>query len=202
MPKYLLKASYVSRSLASLRSGRIHPHFVAYLCLKRTAARFGRTENLQPDFREFFDTFLRVHDAPKTKPYLRLFLDETASESNRWLNANLAGSFAPSSLRGTLQKVVDVSGTKRKAFYSLRPGHWQLAKIYLAQDTPIPVVDLAIVLYRDFAIESQLPSVSRIVEVFREEFGYGSSAPEVEEFQSIYVDDSQTRLASEWLEST
>ncbi len=79
----------VKECIAEMRSRWIHPHFAAYLCLKRTAFRDGSENGMHPDFQEFFDTYLRVTGAPTEKPYLRLFLDHMPSESNKWLNPNL-----------------------------------------------------------------------------------------------------------------
>jgi hypothetical protein len=200
LSQYVLRISKVAQSLAGLRSQLIHPHFAAYLCLKRTSVQMKRTTDLFPDFKEFFDTFLKVPDAPDSKPYLRIFLDETASESNRWLNRNLAGSFAPSSLRGTLNKVIEVSGAKTNVSYSFRPKHWELALVHLAKGKPIPIVDLAIVLYRDYALEADKPSLSTLIDVFRYEFGYPTTESGDREFNSLYIDDSDNINSEDWFE--
>jgi len=167
------------------------------LCLKRTSYRDGRTTKLHPDFKNFFDTFLGVPGAPKQKPYLRLFLDEKPSAANLWLNSNVAGSFAPSSLRETLLKVVKTAG---RSTFSLRENHWKLARTHLAEDKRIPVVELAAVLYRDYAIESPSPTLRQLVRIFREEFGYQepTSGPGHKEFDHLFSDASQSNDGHDW----
>jgi len=187
--------------LARLREQWIHPHFAGYLCLKRTAARDGRTTNLRPDFKEFFETFLRVPGAIRQKPYLRPFLDEAPSDANIWLNPNLAGSYAPRSFRQTLLKVISISGSGKDARYSFRDRHWTLARTNLLRGKSVPVVDVVAVLYRNYALTSEEPSMADWVTVFREEFGYPPPPPGVsdEEFHTLYHDDS-SRAGAEWLE--
>jgi hypothetical protein len=92
-----IHANVVARSFWRLREQKIHPNFAGYLCLKRTAARDGRTTDLRPDFKAFFDTFLRVSGGSEDRPYLKPF----PSDVKLWFNPNVAGSFAPSSLRPT-----------------------------------------------------------------------------------------------------
>jgi hypothetical protein len=59
-------------------------------------------------------------------------------------------------------------------------------------------VDLATVLYRDFGIKGERPSVKDLVLVFREEFGY-QQAGNVE-FESLFTDDSDKLPSADWLE--
>ncbi len=116
-----LRADAVAEGFWRLRERKIHPHFAGYLCLKRTAARDGRTTDLQPNFKQFFDTFMRVPGGPKDRPYLKPF----PSDERLWFNPNVAGTFAPSSLRATpsLSRIVNVSGGRRNARYSFVDHH-------------------------------------------------------------------------------
>jgi len=197
----VIKAAMVVESLKRLRSQWIHPHFAGYLCLKRTATRDGRTTNLRSDFRDFHETFLRVPGASTQKPYLRPFLDEAPSPASLWLNRNLAGSYAPSSIRRTLSQVIAVTRKGSLSNYSFRDRHWILARTHLLRGKTIPVIDLVAVLYREYAVVSEEPSMADWVTVFREEFGYPPAPPgrTDEEFSSLYYDDS-SNIGVEWLE--
>jgi hypothetical protein len=100
MSQYFTKPEVVAQSLALLRKQRIHPNFAGYLCLKRASAQSGVEIKVRAKFKEFFDTFLSVPDAPSSKPYVMPFCDTAPSEANKWFNRNVAGSYAPSSIRG------------------------------------------------------------------------------------------------------
>jgi hypothetical protein len=65
--------------------------------------------------------------------------------------------------------VISIAGKR----YALRERHWELARTHLAFGRQVPVVPLALYLFRDFALT--LPDrvgLTGVVEVFRQEFGY------------------------------
>lgn len=202
----VVRSAIVADALEQLRARRIHRHFAGYLSVVRVAAGAGKTKDLRPGFREFFKTFLRVPDAPEDKPYVVPFCEGPASDASTWFNRNVAGSYAPSSLRPGLPflQVVSVAGRGRAARYALRPKHWKRASTHLCIDEKIPVVPLALFLYRDFAIETSNPSVADIVGVFREEFGYnrGPKKEPTEAFSRLYfgVGEIEEVDDSDWFE--
>ncbi len=116
----------VARSLSRLRAQRIHPLFAGYLHLKQRAATLGRLENLEPEFGEFYKRFLWVTDHPVGTPYIKPFTASPPSDKNLWLNENVAGSYAPSSLRPG-QPFREVVKVTRDKTYSLPPDHAQRA---------------------------------------------------------------------------
>jgi hypothetical protein len=186
MKKFLIKKSFVIESVNSLRGHTIHPHFAAYLCLKRTSCRDGRIKDLSPDFKEFFSTFLSVPNAPKDKPYLRIFLDSPPSIHNIWLNKNLAGSFAPSSIRKALLEVFDIKKVGTKARYTFKPKHWEATRKQLLTDSKIPIIQLSAFLFRSFHILENSPTSDSLIKIFREEFGYQKNHSADEEFKYLY----------------
>ena len=190
---FVLQPDFVESSLEHLLRQKIHPHFAGYLCLKRTAARDGRTTALKPDFAEFFETFLRVPNGDVRRPYVRPFWDEEKSEVKAWYQRNIAGSYSAASARRIqpFMKVVDIKGAKRGATYSLRRGHAGLALRFLAFGRPVPVVALSAFLYRDYAVEPAEATIGTadVVKVFRDEFGYATEKGSLE-FQKLYQDDS------------
>ncbi len=207
MAQYFTKPEVVAECLALLRKERIHPNFAGYLCLKRASSNNGIELNLRSNFKEFFDSFLRVPDAPSSKPYAMPFCDTAPSEANKWFNSNVAGSYAPSSIRAgsPFDRVVKAeTGQGKKPFYSLNDNHWELAYAHLGFGKKIPVVPLAVFLYRDFAVEVENePTTRDLVEIFRDEFGYTSATSQRAdiEFQYLYFDDSDSEPHPEWFEA-
>jgi len=190
---FVLRSEFVESSLEHLLRQKLHPHFAAYLCLKRTAARDGRTTNLKPDFAEFFETFLRVPNGDERRPYIRPFWDEERSERKAWYQSNIAGSYSAASARRIqpFMKVVNITGAKRAATYSLRRDHPNLALHHLTFDRPVPVVSLSSFLYRDYSFQPVGSTIGTpdVVRVFRDEFGYTGKKGGLE-FQTLYQDDS------------
>lgn len=194
-----VRPELVAKSFWLLRERNAHPHFAGYLALKRTAARDGGTIDLRPNFKEFFDDFMQVPGGPADRPYLKPF----PSDERLWFNPNVAGSFAPSSVRNKspLDRIVDVSGDGRNARYSLVDQHWRLARSLLVSGNRVPALPLAVFLYRDYAILSEEPSTTDVINVFREEFGYAQSLETgEEEFRYLYDEDEDVFATVDWFE--
>jgi hypothetical protein len=189
----VLTPSFVDESVTELLAAKIHPHFAGYLCLLRTAARERTTADLPGEFTDFFDTFLRVPNGSDELPYLRPFWHQ-GSDVKAWTNKNVAGTYAPASIRPGMpfSEVVEVKGAGRAATYSLREGHAALALEHLAFDQPVPAVPLAAFLYRDYAFDlAGEPSVAGVVKVFRYEFGLEDPEGQVsDDFATLFVDES------------
>ncbi len=203
MPLTVVRPDQVVQALSRIREARIHPNFVAYLCLKRASVVYHREQDLPLDAKEFHKTFLTVPDADPEYPYIRPFSDVSPSAANAWLNPNVAGSFARSSFRSTFFRIVDVEGEGRNTRYSFKPAHWDLARRFLADDRHISVIDLAVFLYRDYALTSEEPQVFDWVRVFREEFGYpvSDALNQDQEFDQLYmVDEALTQRSIPWFE--
>src|SRR5271168_5361175 len=131
-------------ALRELLKTRIHPHFAGYLALCRIARQTGHTHALEFRAKEFFETFLRVQGLPPTTPYLLPFRSKSSTTSP-FFNANVAGSYAPSSLRPekSFRKVVEMSSDSGEALFSLPIDHAVRAKQYLAFKSSINACVLA-----------------------------------------------------------
>ena len=165
---HFVKKEVVASCLNRLRQRRTHEHFAGYLCLLYRAAEAGSADNLQPNFSDFFDDFFRVENCPETTPYIKPFINTAPSASNLWLNRNVAGSYAPSSIRSTFKRVVDVTDGR----YSLYQNHVQMAFEHLLHGNPLNAFDLAVFLYRDFPLTVAPVTIEDIVSIFAVEFGY------------------------------
>jgi hypothetical protein len=195
--KVLIKKEIVAQCLKNLRQRRTHEHFAGYLCLQHRAAASGGIEKLQPNFAAFFDQFFRVSGRPDANPYVKPFINQEPSRDNLWLNRNVAGSYAPSSLRNTLKKVVTVSDGK----YSLRSNHAQMAFEHLLLRNRVNAVDLAVVLYRDYPFVGSGLKIEDVVSVFASEFGYGATGGgRTTDFDTLYCVEVPETLNGEWNE--
>jgi hypothetical protein len=198
---FLISPTAVRLALKHLTSARVHPTFAGYLCTCHDARSQGKTRDVQPNFKSFFDSFLRVDGAPDDKPYLMPFRESKGASWTPFFNRNVAGSYAPSSLRevSPFQLVVSVAGSKRQATYSLVSDHASKARQHLLFGKRLGVVSLSAFLYRDYGLELMpasggLTSVFRsegLVSVFRDEFGFRSDIPqENSDFGKLFSDDS------------
>jgi hypothetical protein len=181
----------VRLALHRLFAAKAHPHFAGYLCVCRTARESvgGGTSPLKPDFKSFFDDFLTVKGAPERRPYILPF-PQTRSP---FFNRNVAGSYAPSSLRDVapFRRAVTVQGSRGDATYSLLSDHASKARSYMLGGTPLPVASLAIFLYRDYELVLDTLRCEEIVGVFRNEFGFRKEiASENNAFLELFLDDS------------
>lgn len=179
MTRYVLKPSVVKDCFWRLVEAPIHRLFPGYLCLQQQAGIEGRTTGLSFPYNEFFNSYFEVLDG--NKPYLVPFTQaKNVSDSSLWLNSNVAGTYAPSSLRSTspLMQVATLEEGGHNSKWGLNTEHWKLARLEICDGEPVPVESLAAYLFRDFAFETNEPSAYTMVRAFTDEFGYdlGGSA--------------------------
>jgi hypothetical protein len=163
----------VRAAINELLGRNVHQFFPAYLALVRQSQLQATTEDIDPKWAEL-GSFLYVEGSLPERPYLRPFWDGQHNAGQEWLNKNLAGSYAPSSLRGVPLNVIDITPEKR---FALRPNHPQLALQHLLKGSPIPAVAVAAFMLRDRAISGPLigNGAIQLVEAFGREFGYRNS---------------------------
>ena len=197
---FVVRKVTVARALARLRKQKTHTSFAGYLCLQQRSAQLGRLEDLQPDFSSFFKHFFAVGNSPLGTPYVKPFTEQKASAQNLWLNENVAGSYAPSSLRSgqPFRQVVNIEART----YSLPTDHAQKAFDFLLYSTPVQAADLAVVLYRDFGFLGDPVSIEDIVDIFAYEFGYAErmGAQPDERFQMLFSVGASEHWEKDWLE--
>lgn len=199
---HVIRKSVVARSLARLRKQKIHTLFTGYLHLQQRASELGRLEDLQPKFLQFFDRFFLVGNHPLGAPYIKPFTEQKASTRNLWLNENVAGSYAPSSLRAgqPFRRVVNIEGKK----YSLYHDHARRALEHLLYSIPVQAADLAVVLYRDFGLLGSSLTIEDLVGIFAYEFGYAREPDALPDecFGILYSLESARNWEEDWLETT
>lgn len=182
-----------------MREQKTHSLFAGYLCLQYRATEFGQLNGLKPDFLSFYKTFFQVANHPLGTPYIKIFTEQQASERNLWLNENVAGSYAPSSLRPNqpFRKVVNIE----KNTYSLPTDHATLALGHLLYSTPVQAADLAVVLYRNYGLLGEHTTIEDLVGIFTYEFGYAEQpgALPSADFQMLFSLQSMQSWSEDWL---
>jgi hypothetical protein len=197
---YVIRKQVVAQCLSRLRKQKTHTLFPGYLYLQRRASQLGRLEDLQPDFLSFFKQFFLVGNHPLGAPYIKPFTEQKASTKNLWLNENVAGSYAPSSLRPEqpFRQVVTIQGRK----YSLPRDHARRAFEHLLYSKQVQVADLSVVLYRDYGLLGDSVNIGDLVGIFIYEFGY-SKEPDGEadgNFRRLFSLETARTWEKDWLE--
>lgn len=196
MTQYVLKPEVVRDCLHRLIDEPIHRMFPGYLCLQQQATQENRTSGLSFPYNEFFDDYLRVRD-DSDRPYFVPFTQaENPSLGELWNNKNVAGTYAPSSLRSTapLMKIAEIEEGGHNSKWAIEDRHWELARHNMCEGDQVPVESLAAYLLRDYAFEADEPSAYTLVETFNEEFGYEFGG---EPFSHLYrTSDSDIEASS------
>ena len=104
---YVIRREGVRVATQALLSRDSHPFFIAYLWLRRQAVIQGTTAHIRPDWAGLAP-YMEVSGALPSKPYLRPFWQGRHDSGQEWLNNNIAGSFAPSSLRKVALQVLSL----------------------------------------------------------------------------------------------
>lgn len=164
----VLTVEAVRWALDELRQSTIHPFFPAYLQLYSQSVR-QESDRVRPRWDELAQ-LLEVGGGPPGKPYLRPFWNSHGEDANRfWLNANIAGSYAPSSVRNKPRNVIDIDGSD----YILRPGHVSLAFEHLLYGAPASGIACAAFFLRDFGFtldDGDEPTTRGLTDAFRRLF--------------------------------
>lgn len=192
---YVLSLPAVRWAIGELELRQTHPFFVAYLYLRRLEAKAlaagDDPSDLEPSWSEL-GQYLSVQGHPPGLPYYRPMWHNKVSDRTRyWLNSNLAGSYAPSSLRSNTRRVVVVN---EESHFGLQPDHIEQARTVLLNDTPMSPVVLAAFLFRDYGFtttDDQPPEPSELALVLSEEFGLGDV-----DFERLFSESIPTSAAS------
>lgn len=147
----VLRVEAVKWAIDYLTAQPVHTFFLAYLHLRARAAETGSPDAITPNWGEL-GQYLLMPGGPAGKPYYRPFLGQNKT-GKPWLNSNLAGSYAPSSIRpGPITQVVKIEhGT-----YSLQPNHTEAALTNLLYDHPLSILALSVFLMRNKAFKGTL----------------------------------------------
>jgi hypothetical protein len=161
LPIRLLTSDAVKWAITELKSRRTHPFFLPYLQLCRRSAIEQSSSNISPQWSDLGD-LLAVPGGPPNRPYYRpLSTKADRDESSYWMNSNLAGMWAPSSIRTTAGFLLD--GNQ----FRLPQNHAEQALHAFLYDDPMPALALGIFLFRDYGFHG-VPEVNATDRFLRE----------------------------------
>lgn len=148
---YVLTVDAVKWAIATLRARKIHPHFLAYLQVHR---RWTYDGSFDPRWAEL-RPLLEMPNGPPKKPNYRPLWNTDSDGSAYWLNGNLAGSFAPKSIRNSFL-VADGD-------YVFPENHAALALDSFLYGDRAPALPLGAYLFRNFGfrISTAEPATGR-----------------------------------------
>lgn len=181
-PTLVLTIPAVRWALEELRASKIHPFFLAYLQLRKRAAEEG-SSTIMPHWDELAD-LLRVRGGPASKPYYRPFWHGDLDPAGYWLNRNIAGSYAPSSIRAVPLEVVEIVDGE----YSLRPDHARLALENLLYGERVCGAALGTFFYRNYGFSApprEIPGPLDLLPVLRRDFRFENSG----DFEVLFHDE-------------
>jgi hypothetical protein len=182
-PVFVLTVEVVRWAIEQLQGRKVHTFFPAYLEIRRTAIEGESESDIHPDWGNL-EKHLHVPGGPPGKPNFRPFWHRTRKGGEDWMNANIAGSYAPSSIRRLPAKVVNPDGS---GGYSLKSDHARLALEHLLLGQAMPILPLAVFYYRDFGFTTDEPALSPagLIDVFRRDFAF-NSPPGREDFEVLF----------------
>lgn len=190
---HVLTAEAIKAGIGTLQSQRIHEQFPAYLHLRQRAVATGSLTSIEPDWSQVGD-LLKMPGGPPTKPNYRPFSSRNLRDpSGYWFNRNLAGSYAPSSVRSTSRFMLNGNGDG----FALPTDHAQQALTILLKGTKVPAWALAAYYLRNygFTFEGE-GGYDDLVAAFKKEFLFEDG----NDFSVLFEDDEPILLPTKWFE--
>lgn len=193
---YVLSKAAVKAGIAALKGQRIHEHLPAYLQLRKLAVVSGTLDHLEPDWNEV-KQLLRMPGGPPTKPHYRPFsLQNVKDESKYWFNKNLAGSYAPKSMRANSRFMLDATGEH----YKLPNDHAHQALSKLLRDVRVPAWALAAFYLRNYGFvftgDAESLGPEELVAAFRTEWALDDG----DDFGTLFSVDGPIPPVDIWFE--
>lgn len=157
----VLTINAVRLSIEQLQKPYIHEQFLAYLHIRKRGIEDGSMTHIEPRWSDV-EHLLKVDGGPPNKPFYRPFSSRVKKDpSGYWLNPNIPGSYAPSSLRNTSQFMLD---PERE--FTLPTDHASKAQIAHLKGTPQPAWMFAGYLLRNYSFEPGASTVDDLIDGF------------------------------------
>ncbi|MFZ3393938.1 hypothetical protein TVH25_11815 [Rhodococcus sp. 7Tela_A2] len=172
-PRKVLTIDAVRRSIDALRKPFIHEQFLAYLHIRKRSVEDGTLTGIEPVWSEV-GRLLAVQGGPPNKPNYRPISSRTKHDpSGYWLNPNIPGSYAPSSLRKVSRFMLDAAGTG----FSLPSDHAQQALGAHLNGQRQPAWPFAGFFLRDYSFDPAASTAQDLIDGFCKVFRFESTAP-------------------------
>lgn len=175
--RWVLRIDAVQQAIKTLQGLHIHENFVVYMHVTRQGGQNAgigeekRVSGITPDWFGEVREWLDVPGGPPSKPNFLPFSSRGSDPSRFWKGKNLAGSYAPSSLRSMSSLFVGPDKT-----YQLPISEDGLVDTSKLQDKLLngsvaPAWAIGAFIYRNRAfVAPSEPSGAHLLEVFREDF--------------------------------
>ena len=189
----VLTLAAVKAGIRTLQSQRIHEHFPAYIHLRQRGVLTRSFDSIEPKWREV-GTLLWMPKGPPTKPHYRPFSSRNLKDpSGYWFNENLAGSYAPRSLRATSQFMLNQS----RDGFALSPDHALQAFRVLLKGTKVPAWALAAYYLRNYGFSLDRVGVYEdLISAFKMEFSFDHGS----DFETLFDDEKPWHFTGDWFE--
>lgn len=189
----MLTINAVRRSIEELHKSGIHEQFLGYLHARACGIEQGTTTGITPDMSDI-SRLLAVPGGPANKPHFLPMSSRTKQDlSGHWLNPNIPGSFAPSSLRAASQFM---RGTQMGKF-DLPSDHVDRALTSHLNGTPRPVWPLAAYLLRNYSFDPAATDAQNLIDGFCKVFLFDSTAAG-SDFDTLFTTGSEPEI--DWFE--
>lgn len=174
---WALRIEIIQKAIKHLQALHIHENFVVYMHVTRQGGQLsGKGEpkqvaGINPDWLGEVRGWLDVPGGPPSKPHFLPFSSRGSDPARFWKGGNLAGSYAPSSLRA--MKSLFVGPDKTYRIPATESGAVDTLKLKesLLDGTPIPAWAISAFIYRNRGFIASLePSGADLMEVFKEDF--------------------------------
>lgn len=166
----VLTIDAVRHSIKNLQKPYIHEQFLAYLHIRKRGIEQGSMTQIDPKWSEI-DQLLRVEGGPPNKPFYRpISSRKKKSAAGYWLNPNIPGSYAASSLRHTSQFMLDSNNE-----FTLLADHAEQALKAHLRNTPQPAWMFAGYLLRNYSFPPGSATVEDLIDGFCTLFRFDAS---------------------------
>ncbi|MGW0247994.1 hypothetical protein ACWDYH_15310 [Nocardia goodfellowii] len=193
-PRKVLTVDAVRRSIDTLHKPFIHEQFLAYLHIRKRGIEEGATTNIEPVWAEV-SKLLAVDGGPTNKPNYLPFSSRTTHDPSRyWKNSNIAGSYAPSSLRRKSRFMLDASERK----FSLPADHAQQALAVHLDNHRQPAWPFAGFFLRNYSFDSSAATVADLIDGFCQLFRFDATGAG-SDFDTLFTTGTEPDIA--WFES-
>jgi len=173
-PPNVLTIEAVRRSIEALHKPRIHEQFLAYLHLRERGITAGSMTSIEPSWNVMVSKLLGVPGGGPARPHYLPFASRKKKDPARyWMNPNIAGSFAPSSLRTASQFMLNSTGDA----FDLPADHAALALSAHLGGVPQPAWMFAAFLLRNHGFDHSASTAADLIDGFRRVFRFDSTGP-------------------------
>jgi hypothetical protein len=189
----VLTLQAVKAGIERLQGQHIHEQFPAYLHLRQRGMASGSITSIEPEWSQVGE-LLKMPGGPPTKPNYRPFSSRKIKDpSGYWFNRNLAGSYAPSSVRSTSRFMLNANGDG----FALPADHAQRALTILLKGSKVPAWALAAYYLRNygFTFEGE-GGHPELIAAFKSEFLFEEGS----DFSTLFEDHPPPLAPTAWFE--